>query len=99
MDTLTLDDRTLEAEATSPEGDASPEREKRLCEIAEGYTYVYAFVRNRYSDFPEPDVLDIVQTTFRNAVRYHQGYEGRSTLQTWLTRIAINAAQEHFRKK
>src|SRR5580693_8992309 len=45
----------------------------------------------RYTRVRE-DAEDIVQQTFQNAFVHLQKFEGKSTLSTWLTRIAINQA-------
>lgn len=42
---------------------------------------------------------DIVQETFLNAFRTIDSFEGRSSLSTWLYRIAYNAALMRLRKK
>jgi RNA polymerase sigma factor (sigma-70 family) len=50
--------------------------------------FVLAF---RYTRIRE-DVEDIVQQTFQKAFVHLQKFEGKSSLSTWLTRIAINQA-------
>ena len=50
--------------------------------------FVLAF---RYTRIRE-DAEDIVQQTFQNAFVHLQRFEGKSSLSTWLTRIAINQA-------
>ena len=50
--------------------------------------YVLAF---RYTRIRE-DAEDIVQQTFQKAFVHLQKFEGKSSLSTWLTRIAINQA-------
>jgi len=45
----------------------------------------------RYTRVRE-DAEDIVQQTFQNAFVHLQRFEGKSSLSTWLTRIAINQA-------
>ena len=47
----------------------------------------------------EADVEDVVQETHYNALRFIRQYSGRSSLITWLTRIAINAALSRFRRR
>jgi RNA polymerase sigma-70 factor (ECF subfamily) len=42
---------------------------------------------------------DVLQETFLNAYRAIERFEGRSSLGTWLYRIANNAALMHLRKK
>src|SRR5215471_8931128 len=38
------------------------------------------------------DAEDAVQTTFLDALRHLDGFQGRSRFSSWLTRIALNAA-------
>lgn len=45
------------------------------------------------------DAEDIVQQTFQKAFLHLQQFEGRSSLSTWLTRVAINEAQMLLRKR
>lgn len=47
----------------------------------------------------EDDARDVVQETFLQAWRNVATFEGRSTLATWLTRIAVNAALMRLRKR
>lgn len=47
----------------------------------------------------ESDAEDVVQETFLNAFRAIGSFEGRSTLKTWLYRIAYNAAMTRLRRK
>ena len=47
----------------------------------------------------EDDARDVVQETFLQAWRNIATFEGRSTLATWLTRIAVNAALMRLRKR
>ena len=42
---------------------------------------------------------DVLQETFLNAFRAIKRFEGRSSLGTWLYRIANNAALMHIRKR
>jgi RNA polymerase sigma-70 factor (ECF subfamily) len=45
------------------------------------------------------DAEEIVQETFLSAVEHLPGFEGRSTFQTWLLRIASNHALKLLRKR
>lgn len=45
------------------------------------------------------DAEDILQETFIKAFRYIQGFDGRSSLSTWLYRIATNEALMQLRRK
>jgi RNA polymerase sigma-70 factor (ECF subfamily) len=46
----------------------------------------------------EDDAEDVVQETFLNAFRGIDSFDGRSTLRTWLFRIAYNAALMRLRR-
>ncbi|GJM41533.1 MAG: RNA polymerase subunit sigma-24 [Ardenticatenaceae bacterium] len=46
----------------------------------------------------EQDAEDVLQETFLNAFRAIDKFEGRSSLSTWLYRIAYNAAMMRLRK-
>ena len=45
------------------------------------------------------DAEDVLQNTFINALTHIQNFEGRSSLATWLYRIAANEALMMIRKK
>lgn len=45
------------------------------------------------------DAEDVMQETYVKALRSLQGFEGRSSLSTWLHRIAINEALMHIRSR
>lgn len=47
----------------------------------------------------EQEAEDVLQETFLSAFRAIDGFEGRSTLSTWLYRIAYNASLMHLRKR
>ena len=53
----------------------------------------YSILRNR------EDAEDAVQEAFLSAFRHLRGFEGRSALRTWLTRIVMNAALMMKRKR
>src|SRR5690349_20215854 len=44
------------------------------------------------------DAEDVLQETFIKALRALPSFEGRSSLSTWLYRIAVNEALMHVRK-
>jgi RNA polymerase sigma-70 factor, ECF subfamily len=46
---------------------------------------------------PTPDLEDLVQDTFANALRALSTYRGEASLKTWLTSIAVHVAQHHLR--
>ena len=45
------------------------------------------------------DAEDVLQETFLQAIRHISGFEGRSSLSTWLYRIAVNQALMIIRRK
>jgi RNA polymerase sigma-70 factor (ECF subfamily) len=47
----------------------------------------------------EPDAEDVLQNTFLKAFQHIGGFEGRSSLSTWLYRIASNEALMMLRKR
>lgn len=53
----------------------------------------YSILRNR------EDAEDAVQESFASAHRNFPGFEGRSAVTTWLTRIVVNAALMQLRKR
>ena len=46
---------------------------------------------------PTPDLEDLVQETFANALHSLPAYRGEASLRTWLTSIAVHVAQHHLR--
>jgi len=46
---------------------------------------------------PTPDLEDLVQTTFLEALRGIGGYRGEARLSTWLARVAVHVAHHHLR--
>ena len=44
-----------------------------------------------------PDLEDLVQTTFVEAMRTLHRYRGEASFKTWLTSIAVHVAQHHLR--
>jgi RNA polymerase sigma-70 factor (ECF subfamily) len=44
-----------------------------------------------------PDLEDLVQTTFVEAMRTIHRYRGEASFKTWLTSIAVHVAQHHLR--
>ncbi len=46
----------------------------------------------------EADAEDVMQETFLNAFQAIESFEGRSTISTWLFRIAYNAAMSRLRR-
>ena len=44
-----------------------------------------------------PDLEDLVQTTFVEAIRTISRYRGEASFKTWITSVAIHVAQHHLR--
>jgi RNA polymerase sigma-70 factor, ECF subfamily len=44
-----------------------------------------------------PDLEDLVQTTFMEALRTIHRYRGEASFKTWITSIAVHVAQHHLR--
>ena len=49
--------------------------------------------------YRDPDVEDLVQETFLIAFRYLPGFEGRSSLYTWLARICVSLCYKRIKKR
>ena len=47
---------------------------------------------------PTPDLEDLVQTTFIEAMRSFPRFRGEASLATWVTRIAVHVAQHQLRR-
>jgi RNA polymerase sigma-70 factor (ECF subfamily) len=47
---------------------------------------------------PSPDLEDLVQTTFLEALRSLARYRGEASLATWVTRIGVHVAYHHLRR-
>jgi len=54
---------------------------------------IYRITKNR------EDAEDVLQDSFLRAFVHLKGFEGRSSFSSWLTRIAINSALMHLRKR
>lgn len=67
----------------------------RLVETYSGPIYRLA---SKMLDNPQ-DAEDILQETFIKAFRYFKGFDGRSSVSTWLYRIATNEALMHLRRR
>lgn len=61
------------------------------------YTPIYRLALKMLAH--EQDAEDVLQTTFLKAFQNIQGFEGRSSLSTWLYRIAANEALMLLRRK
>ncbi len=46
---------------------------------------------------PTPDLEDLVQTTFLEALHTLSRFRGTASFRTWVTRIAVHVAQHHLR--
>lgn len=58
------------------------------------YPPTAAFIHQLSPDFTEEDVEEIAQETFLAVVRHLADFEARSSLQTWICRIAQNKARD-----
>ena len=47
---------------------------------------------------PTPELEDLVQATFIEAIRSFPSYRGEASMASWVTRIAIHVAYHHLRK-
>ena len=47
---------------------------------------------------PTPDLEDLVQVTFIEAMRSFAAYRGEASVASWLTRIAVHVAYHHLRR-
>jgi RNA polymerase sigma-70 factor (ECF subfamily) len=47
---------------------------------------------------PTPDLEDLVQATFIEAMRSFPRYRGEASMATWVTRIAVHVAHHHLRR-
>src|SRR5262249_30733176 len=59
------------------------------------YATVARFVFQLSGDFSHEDTEEICQETFLSVVRNLSSFQGRSSLQTWLLRIAANTAMDY----
>jgi RNA polymerase sigma-70 factor (ECF subfamily) len=48
---------------------------------------------------PSEAVEDVLQATFEAAIGAFARFRGEASVKTWLSRIAVRMAQEHFRKR
>ncbi len=86
-----------------------PEEERLLARLKAGDQAAYAELVDRHAPRiynlalrmlgDEAAAEDVLQETFLNAFRAIEGFEGRSSLGTWLYRIANNAALMRLRRR
>src|SRR5438094_5565049 len=62
------------------------------------YATVARFVFQLSGDFSNEDTEEICQETFLSVVRNLSSFQGRSSFQTWLLRIAANKAMDYREK-
>jgi RNA polymerase sigma-70 factor, ECF subfamily len=62
------------------------------------YATVARFVFQLSGDFSHEDTEEICQETFLSVVKNLSSFQGRSSLQTWLLRIAANKAMDYREK-
>lgn len=84
-------EKTLLERAVS--GDVEAFEEIVRCHQQQIYRVALAIVRD------EVEADTVTQDTFIQAYRHLPRFEGRSGLETWLTRIAINRARDTLRKR
>ena len=90
--------------ARHPDADSADVRLARSGDYAAFERLVHKYERRLYTlalrivRRPE-DAEEVVQETFLSAVEHLPGFEGRSTFQTWLLRIATNHALKVLRKR
>ncbi|MRS03520.1 sigma-70 family RNA polymerase sigma factor [bacterium] len=65
--------------------------------VEETSTQIYRTARQILGD--EQDAEDVLQETYIKALKAMPGFEGRSSLSTWLHRIAVNEALMMIRKR
>jgi RNA polymerase sigma-70 factor (ECF subfamily) len=63
------------------------------------YATVARFVFQLSGDFSHEDTEEICQETFLSVVRNLSSFQGRSSFQTWLLRIAANKAMDYREKR
>ncbi len=68
---------------------------RRLLELHHQRVYRTAYALVADAD----EATDITQETFLKAWRALPGFRGDATLSTWLTRLALNAARDHLRRR
>jgi RNA polymerase sigma-70 factor (ECF subfamily) len=66
--------------------------------LAERHKRRFCLILRRILPNPD-DVEDVLQQAHLRALQYIRQFEGRSTLLTWLTRIVINEAYTHLRRR
>jgi RNA polymerase sigma-70 factor (ECF subfamily) len=77
-------------------GGKSETGESERCEQV--YRETAGFVRSAvYLMGGEQDLDDIVQETFVKVWKNLSRFEGRSSIRTWVYRIAVNTARQHWR--
>ena len=68
------------------------------CLFDKYYAMVARFVFQLSGDFSHEDTEEICQETFLSVVRNLSSFQGRSSFQTWLLRIAANKAMDYREK-
>ena len=68
------------------------------CLFDKYYATVARFVFQLSGDFSHEDTEEICQETFLSVVRNLSSFQGRSSFQTWLLRIAANKAMDYREK-
>lgn len=68
---------------------------RRLLELHHQQVYRTAYALTADAD----EAADIAQETFLKAWRALPGFRGDAALRTWLTRLALNTARDHLRRR
>lgn len=69
--------------------------EKIICSYRE---YIYNVLKKRFIKAKHEDLEDVVQEALINACRFKHKWQGKSSIKTWLVKIAMNIYYDTFRK-
>ena len=97
MTVLQIDLDIYEDEETLLQGLKNGDRHACACMVKRFSPRVYAVAMRMMGDPDEAE--EVLQETFISACKNIQNFEGRSSLGTWLHRIATNAALMRLRKR
>lgn len=97
MTNLQIDLDVYSDEESLLEGLKNGDRYACACLLKQHAPHVYAIAMRMMGDPDEAE--EVLQETFISACKHIENFEGRSSLSTWLHRIATNAALMRLRKK
>jgi len=93
----------------SIQADASPSDKELVSRAQKGDKPAWRAIYDRYNRrcfalalgvvHNKDEALDVVQEAFLRAYKHLAGFEGASSLYTWLYRIVMNAAIDHLRRQ